>query len=89
MNGQSSLLKAMQTCYDNGYRDFLVPITPCGSPCNQSNVVSGFANITLTERPVATGSPKYVSLSSFCNANDDLEGGGGNCLGAFKVAMVE
>jgi len=89
INGQSSALKALQTCWDNGFREFLVPVTPCGTPCNQSNQVSGFANITLTERPIATGSPKYFSLSSFCNASDDLEGQGGNCLGAFKVGMVE
>jgi hypothetical protein len=89
INGQSSMLKALQTCWDNGYREFLVPITPCGAACNQTNVISGFANMTLSERPVASGSPKYVALSSFCNASDEVDGRGGNCYGAFKVAMVE
>jgi len=89
MNGQSSLLKAMQQCWDDGFREFLVPITPCGTPCNQANQVSGFANIVLTTRPVATGNPKSLSLASFCNANPEIEGWGGKCLGDYKVAMVE
>jgi len=89
INGQSSALTAMQDCWDNGYRDFLVPVTPCGSLCNQENTISGFANITLLERPTATGNPKYIALSAFCNASDQLEGSGGNCYGAFRVAMVE
>jgi hypothetical protein len=89
INGQATtLVKAMQDCWDNGHRNFVVPITPCGTPCNQSNTISGFANIELTARPVAQGPSKYVSLGSFCNSKQ-LEGRGGKCFGVFKVAMVE
>jgi hypothetical protein len=52
-------------------------------------VISGFAKIVLTSRPVATGNPKYIPLASFCNT-DPTEGSGGNCsFGNFKVAMVQ
>ena len=89
LNGQANMLQAMQRCWDNDYREFIVPITPCGAPCNQTNVVSGFAKIVLTSRPVATGNPKYIELSSFCN-HEGGEGSGGNCsFGNFKVAMVQ
>jgi hypothetical protein len=90
MNGQATtLLMAMQDCWDAGFREFVVPITPCGTPCTQTNEVSGFANIVLTARPVTKGKSKYISLSSFCNSNPEIQGWGGTCRGDYKVAMVE
>jgi hypothetical protein len=89
MNGQASLLKAMQQCWDNGFREFLVPITRCGTSCSRTNEVSGFANFKLTARPTTTGPDKSMSISAFCNANPEIGGWGGTCRGDYKVAMVE
>jgi hypothetical protein len=89
MNGQSVLITSLQRCWDNGFREFVVPITPCGTMCNQTNRISGFAAIRLLARPIAQGANSQFTLASFCNT-DPTQGVGGNCdFGNFKVAMVE
>ena len=66
-NGQDTpILKMLQSCVDNGFKTWIVPIVPCGQ-FNGDKTVLGFATVTITPPVQFQGNPKGINLSSICN----------------------
>jgi len=87
VNGQmDSVLKIIKDCFDDGIREFLVPVVTCNN-CTHAMTVTGFATIRV-DSVRATGNPKGIWLTSFCKA-DAFEGGlGGTSFGTVSMALV-
>lgn len=88
MNGQAdSVLKIIKDCFDDGMREFVVPVIECNS-CTGSMKVTGFATITI-DSVQDTGNPKGINLTSFCNSDEPGPGGGGGNFGTVAVSLVQ
>ena len=86
MNGQASaLLGILEDCYNQGIREFLVPVIPCDN-CTGGWDVLGFATIVI-ESVVSSGGNKGIDLSSICETEPSGAAGGGT-FGTLAVSMV-
>ena len=93
LTGQDDvLLGIIRNCYDQGIREFVVPVINCGSNpgggngCGQSQVV-GFATVRV-DSVTPSGPNEGMNLTTLCS--DDDPGGGIGCsnYGRQTVALV-
>jgi hypothetical protein len=86
VNGQvTTILQTIKSCFDQGIREFLVPVVPCGQ-FNQAMEVEGFATIRISN-VTTTGNPKGIDLEAICNAEAPRNPGGG-LFGTTFVTLV-
>jgi hypothetical protein len=80
--------RAMQACFNQGLTTWVVPIVPCNTVCNQSAVVTAFAEIQVKAVTV-NGANGAVTMDAICKIDSTVSGGGGPDRGVKTIAMVE
>jgi Flp pilus assembly protein TadG len=85
-NGQTNQLKDIQSCFDSGTTEYVVPIVDgaCDSHYNHSRTVVGFATVVVTAVK-STGNPKGITLGAIFKQVSGTPGGGAYGTGSMRL----
>src|SRR5262249_53514630 len=80
--------RVLQSCFNQGFTTWVVPIVACSTNCNQSAPTTASAERQVTAVTVQ-GAQSSVTMKAICKIDPTVSGGGGPDRGVKTIAMVE